>query len=538
MGWTTQMMAPWKKKKLINQLKEAFGKEPDEEYYPGDMERIRSFFDVCGKNARDPFYVDETTWNDLDMDGLYKRVNACQCTAGEQYLYYMLRRPMSEAGFHQQRDLIRFMQERPDVRLKTQLLLRGIGKSRHVDLTTVFHPTETSSFWLVLYCFLGLLLFTSALAAVFFGKPFLIAMAALIVANPVFHEFRRTRCEHEIIRVNYCVSLALSLRRMRKWKNRELDTYLADAYGHLDRIKPILRSGPVMSRLNSDPFQMAMMNFFLLDLISFEILKKRLAKYHDHFLAVHEAVGRTDASIAIASYRAGLPVWCEPEIDYASEQPRIRAEGVVHPMVKEPVPNDLGLEKSMLVTGSNASGKSTFLRSSILCALMAETLCTCACRAYRGSCFRIYTSMALSDDILAGESYFIAEIKSLKRILDAQKENGCILCALDEVLRGTNTIERIAASAEILKALDRPGTLCLIATHDAELCPLAGGAYQLAHFEETVADAGIRFDYKLKPGPAETRNAILLLKQMGFDRTIVQAALDRADRYAKTGKWT
>ena len=106
------------------------------------------------------------------------------------------------------------------------------------------------------------------------------------------------------------------------------------------------------------------------------------------------------------------------------------------------------------------------------------------------------------------------------------------------MLRGTNTIERIAASAEILKALNRPETICLAATHDAELCTLSGEDYRLVHFEETVSDTEICFDYKLKPGPAESRNAIHLLKLMGFDDAIVQSAHSRADSYAKTGKWT
>ena len=206
-------------------------------------------------------------------------------------------------------------------------------------------------------------------------------------------------------------------------------------------------------------------------------------------------------------------------------------------MLPDPVPNDFITEKPILITGSNASGKSTYLRSSVLCALMAQTVCTCACEEYKGSPFRIYTSIALSDDLLAGESYYIAEIRSLKRILDEQEKEGFVLCALDEVLRGTNTIERIAASAEILKALNRPGTLCLVATHDAELCALCAGEYDLAHFEETVSDTEISFDYQLKPGPAETRNAIHLLKLMGFDDEIVKSAHARADGYVKTGKW-
>ena len=532
------MMLSWGKKKLIKRLNEAFGREPEKDYDPGDMECIRSYYDACRRDARDEFYADDTTWNDLNMDVIYKQINGCQCTAGEQYLYYMLRRPMGKDTYDKQLGLIHFIWEHPNIRLKIQLLLNRIGSYRHINLTSVFHPAGTTSLWLMLYLFMSLLFFASVFVPVLFGKQFIFVPIALFVVNSLFHELRRIRCEHEITRVNYCVSLALSLRKMKKWKIPDLDTHLADAYEHLNQMKPFLRSGPVMSRLNAEPLQEAMMNFFLLDLISFEILKKRLCKYHEHFLAVHEAVGRIDAAIAIASYRMSLKTWCEPEIDYSQDRPSIRAQGIVHPMMRNPVPNNIAMGKSMLITGSNASGKSTYLRSVVLCALMAETLCTCPCENYRGSFFRIYTSMALSDNLLAGESYYIAEIKSIKRILDAQKQNAFVLCALDEVLRGTNTIERISASAEILNALSQPGTLCLAATHDAELCLLANEQYQLAHFEETVNDDAICFDYKLKKGPANTRNAIHLLKMLGFDHSIVVAAHKRADKYVRTGKWT
>lgn len=531
------MMLPWGKKKLIKQLKEAFGKTPEGDYDPGDMECIRSYYDACRRDARDVFYVDDTTWNDLNMDAIYKQINSCQCTAGEQYLYYMLRRPMGKDIYEKQIGLIHFIQENSNVRLKIQLLLNGIGNYRHINLTSVFHPAGTTSLWLILYLFMVLLLIVSVFAPVLLGKNFIFVPVVVFIIHSLFHELRRVRCEHEITHVNYCVSLALALRKMSKWKILDLDAHLSDAYEHLDQMKSFLRSGPVMSRLNSDLIQNAMMNFFLLDLISFEILKKRLAKYHEHFLVVHEAVGRIDASIAIASYRRNLKKWCEPEIDYSQDRPSIQAQCIVHPMIRNAVPNDFVSDVSMLITGSNASGKSTYLRSTILCALMAETLCTCPCENYRGSFFRIYTSMALSDNLLAGESYYIAEIKSIKRILDEQKKKGFVLCALDEVLRGTNTIERIAASKEILNALNQPGTLCLVATHDTELCLLTGKQYQLAHFEETIIDDEICFDYKLRKGPAETRNAIYLLKMMGFDHSIVEAAHKRADNYVKTGKW-
>jgi DNA mismatch repair ATPase MutS len=109
---------------------------------------------------------------------------------------------------------------------------------------------------------------------------------------------------------------------------------------------------------------------------------------------------------------------------------------------------------------------------------------------------------------------------------------------IDEVLRGTNTVERIAASSELLKHLDTEKTLCLAATHDVELCALLDGQYRSLHFEESVTEDGeVLFDYKLKDGPATTRNAIKLLGSMGFDKSLVERANEKAERYTAEGKW-
>ena len=94
-----------------------------------------------------------------------------------------------------------------------------------------------------------------------------------------------------------------------------------------------------------------------------------------------------------------------------------------------------------------------------------------------------------------------------------------------------------AGQGPLLNALDQERVLCLIATHDLELCDMASEAYTRAHFEEKISDDDILFDYKLKPGPAVSRNAIHLLKLIGFDEGIVKAAHARADQYVATGKW-
>ena len=146
--------------------------------------------------------------------------------------------------------------------------------------------------------------------------------------------------------------------------------------------------------------------------------------------------------------------------------------------------------------------------------------------------------MALRDDLANSDSYYIVEIKSLKRILDAVGKKGIpVLCFIDEVLRGTNTVERIAASSEILKNLNTDRALCFAATHDIELTHLLDGDYDNYHFEEDVKDHDVLFSYHLMSGRAQSRNAIKLLEVIGFTQDITQKSQEMAECLIKTGKW-
>ena len=514
----------------------SFGRIPDIEYFAGDMERIRSYYDSCRAEKRDAFYIDDATWNDLDMDRVYQRINTGLSTAGEQYLYYMLRRPMNGQQFSHQEKLIDTVSSEPQTRLQLQKILQRIGNYRAVDAVGFLSRTGDSSFWLILYSLLAILLPVSVILAVTCGLAGSFMLIACLIANGLTHELRLHRCEREIKTANYCVSLVTSLNKIRKMKNPELDRHLAGVYPHLKKMKSILRIGSVASPMQNDVMGM-LMTVLLMDLITFELLKKRLAAYREDFSRIHEAVGQLDAAIAIASFRKSMKTWCVPSIDFDAKTAFIHAQQVVHPLMDTPVPNDVQLERPLLITGANASGKSTYLKASVMCALLAQTICTAPAAAYHAGAFRIYTSMAITDNLKDGESYYISEIKSLKRILDASGAGWPVLCAIDEVLRGTNTIERIAASAEILRALCRKNVLCLVATHDVELCALAEQEYDLAHFQETVTEHDIQFDYRLRPGMAVTRNAINLLRLIGFDSGIVDAAHRRANDYIQTGQW-
>lgn len=136
----------------------------------------------------------------------------------------------------------------------------------------------------------------------------------------------------------------------------------------------------------------------------------------------------------------------------------------------------------------------------------------------------VYTSMVNQDDILSGDSYFMTEIKSIKRLFDIQTNN-TVYCFIDEIFKGTNTTERIAASESVLNYLGHCKHYRVIAaTHDIELTSLLKHNYINYHFNEIISDNGITFDYKVKSGKADTRNAIELLRIMDFPEQVYSRA--------------
>lgn len=256
-------------------------------------------------------------------------------------------------------------------------------------------------------------------------------------------------------------------------------------------------------------------------------------------MRVYEYIGELDALIAVASFRDSLNYYVKPDIEISvgKFKNRLEFEDLYHPLIENPVVNSGKFYRGSLITGSNASGKSTFIKTVAVNAILAQTIYMTCAKKYISSMYNIYTSMALKDDILNSESYFMVEIRSLKRIVDNVNNEKPTLCFVDEILRGTNTIERIASSCEVLGYLSLGNCLCFAATHDIELTYLLEGKFDNYHFEENITDKDIEFDYKLHRGKAQSRNAIKLLSFMGYDADIVGKASNRAADFVNTGKW-
>ncbi|MGH9480926.1 MAG: MutS-related protein [Terriglobales bacterium] len=236
-------------------------------------------------------------------------------------------------------------------------------------------------------------------------------------------------------------------------------------------------------------------------------------------------VGEFDACQAAASFRDGVHAYAEPEI--ADDGPTLEIEDARHPLLEDPVPNSLALAvPGIAITGSNMSGKTTFLRTLALNVLLAQSLATCLASAYRGRTLRIACSMNTGDDLLAGKSYYLVEAERLLRVVQQCEGPDLVLALIDEPLAGTNSPERHAASREILHYLAAHRGRVVLSTHDVELVAQLQqeGDFKAYHFTDSADAQGIHFDYRLKPGLNYRANAIAVLRYLGYPQAILARA--------------
>ena len=526
-------------------LKENFGKKVTQSISKTELERIATYhakqkeLGRCGE-----FCLDDITWNDLSMDEIFMQINTTQSSVGEEYLYYLLRCPrLSEEGRGDWDGLVAFFKEHEAERMEIQKLLHRLGKLTKISLTevlyflidlekesNVFHYAMDAAL-LISFCVIfvtpgfGVLLFLSVLAVsiiTYFKRKGEIAS----YFTTFFYIMTMLRVSHQIKKLGY-EELAPYGERLEALNKR---------FGSLEKGTSILSAGV---HTTSDPLELlkdyARMIFHI-DIIKFNSMLKLVQERMEEIEQLRGILGRLDAAVAAASYVCSLAYSCKPQFDEKLGE-GLTLEEAYHPLVESPVVNSIRAESGILITGSNASGKSTFLKTTAVCAVLAQTIGIVPAKSYRGPLFRIYSSMSLRDSLMTKESYYIVEIKSLKRILDAGKIETPMLCFVDEVLRGTNTVERIAASSQILKSLARPHILCFAATHDIELTGMLEGCYANYHFDEEVLQNDVVFSYHLQTGRAETRNAIKLLSIIGYDPSVITKAEEAAVHFVDTGSW-
>jgi hypothetical protein len=528
------------RKKLLDLLTRIYGQEPKKKYKPDDMDHVSGFY----RNHPEEFQIDDITWNDLGMDGIFKRINYCLSAAGEEYLYYMLRSPRQQDDFESLEKQVEFLRINHEERRKIQLIYHDIGNSSRYSIYDYLDYLEKSTNGSNVMHYVMLVLIIAAIVLCFFNFSLgFIALIILMVIQIITYFRIKSDIDPYLVTYGYIMRVINSVKDFSGIKDEVFSSDMEEmkkAASEFSAFKVganILLS-PTRNNSSGNPLDLLMDYIRMvthLDLIKFNQMFKTIMSKKDKLDKILEITGRIEAEISIACFRASFENgYVVPEFAGTA----YNAKDLIHPLISGAVANSIEAEKGVLLTGSNASGKSTFLKTCAINSILAQSVHTVLGSSYRAPFYRIYSSMALKDDIFEGDSYYIVEIKSIKRIIDAAAADGNqVLCFVDEVLRGTNTIERIAASTQILDSLARSNVKCFAATHDIELTALLKDIYEIYHFEGDVTDNDVRFDYKLKSGPATTRNAIKLLKVLGYDDSIVDNAQKMADDFLKTGSW-
>lgn len=528
-------------KKFMKSLYEDCRRLSQKEYAPERFARIGSYF----LRHPSPAQLDDITWNDLGMDELFKRMNFTLSASGEEYLYYTLRTlKQEEKELLHLEDVVKFFCENPEQRVKVQLQLKKLGYTGKFSLYDYLDNLDYLGERSNRKSLVQDLLFLPLLALLWVNFSMgILGLVMLMVYNITTYFKEKNEIDPYITSFAYIMRLLDACGQLEKARVPVCEKEWEQLCLHKKAMQAMRRNSfwvmdPARGQAGGNILETILdyvRMVFHVDLLKFNSMLKHLRNHIEDVDALIGIIGFLETAIAIGVFRSSMEEgYCLPSF---GGQNGFCMEGGYHPLLSRPVKNSINGERGVLLTGSNASGKSTFLKTVAINAVFAQTIHTCAADSFHSAFFQVYSSMALRDDLESGESYYIVEIKALKRILDAAKGGGRILCFVDEVLRGTNTVERIAASTQILKSLRGTQILCFAATHDIELTRLLEGEYDNYHFSEEVRDGDVMFDYKLQPGRATTRNAIRLLELMGYDKDIIEKAHWQAETFMETGDW-
>jgi hypothetical protein len=472
--------------------------------------------------------VDPATWADLDLDGVFAAADRTCSMPGRQVLYDQLRTYERDPTVLAERAR-QYQVFRDDAALRERLQLQldrldGRGAAYIGSLLLESLPPTPTFAWLLYIlsvvtplCLIGGLfiphLFAFAVplvlvnAAIYYTygqriAPYFSGFSQLTTLLTVGAGFATVPDVHELpqlARLRQNVSLIARLRRRLGWLSVDrnaMPELVASLFGYINML-------------------------CLVDIVVFLGSIRHLRTSRSTLVEIFEAVGGLDAAISVASYTSGPGTFVTPELRNTHH---LEVAGLWHPLIPHPVANDLTLvHQSALIAGPNMAGKTAFIRTIGLNLVLAQTLHLCCAQRAIFPQARVRSAIRREDRLSDGESYFFAEIKQVMEFTEIASGPQLHVFLIDEIFRGTNTVERIACSAAVLRALAKR-QLVLATTHDIELQELLADCCAMYHFADRIVDGHYSFDYRICAGAVRSRNAIKLLALTGYASSIVAEA--------------
>ncbi|KAA9331231.1 MutS-related protein [Adhaeribacter soli] len=471
------------------------------------------------------------TFQDLDLDEIFMLADRTISRVGQQFLYHVLRTiPKDEtrtARFESLKETFR-----ADAALKQTTLneLYRLRKPEAYYIASLFQEEHIQKpKWYRLIPVLSVLSFCTVLLTVFYPQ-FLFLLLILVAGNFIIHYWNKNNLYQyagsipQLLTLNQVVKNLLKTNAFPQTENVKEATRCLDGLGkHMRFFTVEAKMQGELGQLSEAISELIKAMFLLEPIMLFHVLQK-LEKHRTQMETLFIFAGEIDTALSIDTFGSSLPYFCKPEFTQDAEKYLSAAE-LYHPLIPDAVANSIILEnQSALLTGSNMSGKTTFIRAIGINAIFAQTLNICFAREFRLPRLKIFSAIRISDDLLSEKSYYFEEVNTIKQMLEESRTGYPNLFLLDELFKGTNTFERIAAGKSVLSYLSKEANFVFISTHDLELADYLQETYNLYHFTETVANGTILFDYKIKTGRLKTTNAIRILELNNYPAEIIEEA--------------
>lgn len=475
-------------------------------------------------------FVDDKTWHDLDLGSICDDMDVCFTMAGRNELCRLLRHslPAHDESLRRSSRVHEFLND-AEQRERIAFGLSRIGEERDADPASLLWGDSIRRDRLNSVFLLMTVLAAAALIVALFVNPSigLVAVGVLFIANMWLY-FRKVR---------YISSFIPALRVLGRMINvcetlPGLEQYAEQASEARGALKWLLTGAPnPVPTPGADITEVLLLYlkiYFLIDLLAYDRIVEHLIRNREAFRTLYRKIGALDAEYALASYRARRGRVCDAVLSEKQDGVSVMLEidDGYHPHLAKPVPNSVTLTRpGTIVTGTNMAGKSTFLRMVGINVLLAQTAGYAFASGYQGCRFRVLSSIEKKDSLAEGKSFYYDEAERIFTMIEQVQTTVPTLLLIDELLSGTNSVERVSASVAIFRYLADRNALTIAATHAVDVAHRMRDRYAVFYFTDDADSNGLIFDYHIKEGVVATRNAIKLLELIGYPDEVIQDAL-------------
>jgi DNA mismatch repair ATPase MutS len=530
-AFITYLIIKKKQKKLLRQISENWGK-PNNEVRNFDL--IENFSLLT---TTIPFHKLPTqTIKDIDIHELFTFIDRTNCKPGQQYLFNKLITPTDNIieleKFNEQ--VIFFTTNKPE-RESTQFLLSSLNHHDAYYITSLLNDTIVKkNKWSIWFMVDTVIVILMLLLSVFF--PVLLLWLMVPLAVNIFFYFRykniTARFSKPFPQLNKLIAISKLLVK------KDLPFENAGAKQSIASLKKFQRKFRILNfgENRQDEITQTVLffleilkAFFLVEIHSFFSILTQLKNKREDINNLINYVGSIDAALSTASLRAGSSKYTTPV--FINPKKELTAKNLYHPLIENCVANSITIkDKSILITGSNMSGKSTFIRTAAVNAVLAQTIYTCFADEFTTPVLKVFSSIRITDNLLDAKSYYFEEVNTIGSLIKESENPFQNLFILDEVFKGTNTVERVAGAKAILSYLNKNNNIVLVSTHDIELADLLKTGFDLYHFVEDIEKDNLIFDHQLKSGTLKSRNAIKILALSNYPAEIIAEATTIANK--------